>query len=54
MSKPKTKSEKAKRGEEIGKKLLQSVQEMKAGKAVRATPIAPNEVAAARMKIGFS
>ncbi len=41
-------------GEELGEKLLQSVREMKAGKAVRATLVAPNEVAAARLKTGLS
>lgn len=41
-------------GEELGNKLLKSVQEMKAGKAARATQIAPNEVAAARLKTGLS
>lgn len=41
-------------GEELGEKLLQSVREMKAGKAARATLVAPNEVAAARLKTGLS
>ena len=41
-------------GEELGSKLLKSVQEMKAGKAARITKIAPNEVAAARLKTGLS
>jgi putative transcriptional regulator len=41
-------------GNELGQKLLQSVREMKAGKAARATRIAPNEVAAARLKTGLS
>jgi putative transcriptional regulator len=41
-------------GEELGEKLLQSVKEMKAGKAARATQVAPNEVAAARLKTGLS
>lgn len=41
-------------GEELGEKLLQSVREMKAGKAARATQVAPNEVAAARLKTGLS
>lgn len=40
--------------EELGKKLLQSVREMKAGKAARTTQVTPNEVAAARMKTGLS
>ncbi len=41
-------------GEELGKKLLQSVNEVKAGKAARATQVAPNEVAVARLKTGLS
>lgn len=41
-------------GEELGEKLLQSVREMKAGKSARATQVAPNEVAAARLKTGLS
>ncbi|MCC2637832.1 MAG: family transcriptional regulator [Moraxellaceae bacterium] len=41
-------------GAELGEKLLQSVREMKAGKVARATQVAPNEVAAARMKTGLS
>jgi putative transcriptional regulator len=41
-------------GEELGEKLLRSVKEMKAGKAARATQVAPNEVAAARLKTGLS
>ncbi len=41
-------------GAELGDKLLKSVREMKAGKAARATRIAPNEVAAARLKSGLS
>jgi putative transcriptional regulator len=41
-------------GEELGRKLLQSVREMKAGKAARITQITPNDVAAARLKTGLS
>lgn len=41
-------------GEELGKKLLQSVSEMKAGKAARTIQVTPNEVAAARLKTGLS
>lgn len=41
-------------GEELGEKLLQSIREMKAGNASRTTQIAPNEVAAARLKTGLS
>jgi putative transcriptional regulator len=46
--------EKTLTGGEIGNKLLQSVKEMKAGKAARITQIAPNEVASARLKTGLS
>jgi len=53
MAKRTTKT-KAMTGEELGQKLLRSVREMKAGKAARATRVAPNEVAAARMKTGLS
>jgi putative transcriptional regulator len=41
-------------GEELGQKLLQSIREMKAGKAARTTQVTPNEVAAARLKTGLS
>ena len=41
-------------GTDLGKKLLKSVREMKAGKAARSTQIAANEVAAARQKTGLS
>lgn len=41
-------------GVELGNKLLKSVREMKAGKVARATQIAANEVAAARLKSGLS
>lgn len=41
-------------GEELGRKLLQSVREMKKGKAARVTRVAGNEVTAARMKTGLS
>jgi putative transcriptional regulator len=55
MTKRTTKTtSKAMTGEEFGVKLLQSVREMKAGKAARATQVAPNEVAAARQKTGLS
>ena len=40
--------------EELGRKLLKSVKEMKAGKAARVTQIAPNQVASARLKTGLS
>jgi len=41
-------------GEELGRKLLQSVREMKAGKAARTTQIPPNEVATARLRTGLT
>ena len=44
----------APRGNELGDKLLQSVREMTAGKAARATRIAPNEMGAGRLKTGLS
>ena len=40
--------------EELGSKLLQSVKEMKAGKAVRASRVEPNDVAEARGKTGLT
>jgi len=40
--------------EELGEKLLQSVKEMRAGKATRVMQIAGNESAAARLKTGLS
>ena len=40
--------------EELGQKLLKSVQEMKSGAAARVTAVKPNEVAAARHKTGLS
>lgn len=41
-------------GEELGNKLLKSVEEMKSGKAARVTKFAANEVASARLKTGLS
>lgn len=41
-------------GEELGLKLLQSIREMKAGKAARVTKIEPNEVVQARHSTGLS
>lgn len=41
-------------GEALGLKLLQSVREMKAGKAARVTRVELNEVADARQKSGLS
>lgn len=40
--------------EEPGNKLLQSVEEMKAGKAARVSRVEPNEVAEARGKTGLT
>ena len=40
--------------EELGSKLLQSVKEMKAGKAARVSRVEPNEVAEARGKTGLT
>ncbi len=41
-------------GEELGNKLLQSVKEMKMGDVARSNKVAPNEVAAARLRTGLS
>jgi putative transcriptional regulator len=41
-------------GDALGRKLLQSVREMKARAAARSTIVSPNEVAAARQKTGLS
>jgi putative transcriptional regulator len=54
MTKRISKSAKTITSEELGQKLLRSIQEMKAGKAARITHVAPNEVAAARLKTGLS
>ena len=54
MTKKTTKKADTISGKALGEKLLQSVREMKAGKAARSTRVAPNEVAAARMKTGLS
>ena len=54
MTKRTTKAANEMSAEELGRKLLLSVREMKAGKAARATRVAPNEVAAARLKTGLS
>jgi putative transcriptional regulator len=45
---------KASSGQDLGKKLLQSIREMKSGKIARATQVTPNQVAAARLKTGLS
>ncbi|MCK5874712.1 MAG: helix-turn-helix domain-containing protein [Alcanivoracaceae bacterium] len=54
MVKTTTSKSAASTGEELGRKLLQSVREMKAGKAARITQIAPNEVATARLRTGLT
>jgi putative transcriptional regulator len=54
MSKRKVTAVKSMTGNDLGKKLLQSVKEMKTGKIARITEVAPNEVAAARLKTGLS
>ena len=54
MTKRTSKTSKAMTGEELGQKLLQSIREMKAGKAARTTTVTQNEVAAARLKTGLS
>lgn len=54
MTKRISKTAKAMTGDELGQKLLQSVREMKAGKAARTTQVMPNQVAAARQKTGLS
>ena len=41
-------------GEALGLKLLQSVREMKAGKAARVSEVEPNEVTQARHKTGLA
>ena len=40
--------------EELGNKLLQSVKEMKAGKAARTSRVEPNEVVEARSRAGLT
>lgn len=54
MTKQRTKSKDTMTGEELGKMLLQSVREMKAGKAARTTDVTPNPVALARHRTGLS
>jgi putative transcriptional regulator len=49
-----TKSKSVSTGEALGRKLLQSVREMKAVQAARVTSVEPNEVAQARQKSGLS
>lgn len=41
-------------GEEIGRKLIESIREMKSGQAARVTDIQANEVAEARHRTGLS
>lgn len=54
MTTRRSESSKAMSGEELGRKLLEAVREMKAGAAARVTEITPNQVAAARQKTGLS
>jgi putative transcriptional regulator len=49
-----TKTKDATSGEDIGRKLLQSVREMKAAKRGRVTSVEVNEVSQARQKSGLS
>lgn len=49
-----TKSKSVAAGEAIGRKLLQSVREMKAARRARVTSVEPNEVSQARQKSGLS
>ena len=49
-----SKSKRAKSGEEIGRLLLQSVREMKANKRARVTAVKLNDVTQAREKSGLS
>ncbi len=49
-----TKSKSMASGEAIGRKLLQSVREMKAAQRGRVTSVEPNEVSQARQKSGLS
>jgi putative transcriptional regulator len=53
-SRPKAKHKRPSAGERLGAALLQSVREMKAGKAARITKVEPNEVARARQVTGLS
>ncbi|NOQ13417.1 MAG: helix-turn-helix domain-containing protein [Methyloprofundus sp.] len=41
-------------GEELGEKLLKSIQEMKAGEKARVSLVPPNEVTVARSKTGLT
>lgn len=41
-------------GEELGEKLLKSIQEMKAGNKARISEVIPNEVAVARSQTGLT
>lgn len=49
-----TKSLAVSSGEDIGRKLLQSVREMKAAQRARVTSVEPNEVSQARQESGLS
>jgi putative transcriptional regulator len=50
----KTPTKRISSGEALGLKLLQSVREMKAGRAARVTQVEPNEVVQARQNTGLS
>jgi putative transcriptional regulator len=50
----KTPTKRISSGEALGLKLLQSVREMKAGRAARVTQLEPNEVVQARQNTGLS
>jgi putative transcriptional regulator len=54
MAKPTSKTTQTMTGEELGRKLLQSVREMQAGKAARATQVTLNDVTTARLRTGLS
>ena len=54
MTTRRSESSKVMSGEELGRKLLEAVREMKAGAAARVTEITPNQVAAAWQKTGLS
>lgn len=54
MTDPKTTTKPVSSGEALGRKLLQSVREMKAGTVARVTKIEPNEIVLARQGTGLS
>ena len=53
-SRPKARKKRPSAGERLGLALLQSVRDMKAGRAARVTQVEPNEVARARQLTGLS